>query len=153
MKDFYEARPDLQGLIRSVTYLIREAIFRPGYSTGSSGRSSLDICPLGELIDMYHTHKATKRHDKVYALLGMSSDNLSEANLLPNYRDPWKELLRRLAKFLLTEKIAVETWGDKEIAAIKSKGCILGKVSSVLRDTVGDRQSVDVMFTNISGQR
>ncbi|KAH6714388.1 heterokaryon incompatibility protein-domain-containing protein, partial [Leptodontidium sp. MPI-SDFR-AT-0119] len=153
LKDFYEARPDLQGLIRSVTYLIREAIFRPGYSMGSSGRSSLDICPLGELMDMYHAHEATKRHDKVYALLGMSSDDLSEANLLPNYRDPWEELLQRLAKFLLSEKISVETWGDKEIAAIKSKGCILGKVSSVLRDTaLDDRQSVDVIFKNISGQ-
>jgi hypothetical protein len=153
LKDFYEARPDLQGLIRSVTYLIREAIFRPDYSMGISGRSSLDICPLGELMDMYHAHEATKRHDKVYALLGMSSDDLSEANLLPNYGDPWEELLQRLAKFLLSEKISVKTWGDKEIAAIKSKGCILGKVSSVLRDTaLDDRQSVDVIFKNISGQ-
>ncbi|KAH8723852.1 hypothetical protein GQ44DRAFT_591343, partial [Phaeosphaeriaceae sp. PMI808] len=99
---------------------------------------------------------ATKRHDKVYALLGMSgmsSDDLSEANLLPNYRDPWEELLQRLAKFLLSEKISVETWGDKEIAAIESKGCILGKVSSVFRDTAsGDRQRVDVIFKNTSGQ-
>ena len=77
---------------------------------------------------MYHTHKATKRHDKVYALLGMSSDDLSKAGLLPNYGLPWKELLQRLAKFLLYEKVSVETWGDKEMAVIKSKGCVLGKV-------------------------
>ena len=133
LKDFYEAHPDLQGLIGSVTYLIRGAIFRPNYATSMPGRSSLDICPLGELIDMYHTHEATKRHDKVYALLGMSSDNLSKAGLLPNYGLPWKELLQRLAKFLLYEKVSVETWGDKEMAVIKSKGCVLGKVS-VKRD-------------------
>lgn len=152
LKDLYEARPDLQGLIRSVTYLIREAIFRPGYSVGISGRSSLDICPLGELMDMYHAHEATKRHDKVYALLGMSSDDLSEADLMPNYGDPWEKLLQRLAKFLLSEKISVEAWGDEEVAAIKSKGCILGKVSSVLRDTALDgRQSVDVIFKSILG--
>jgi hypothetical protein len=34
---------------------------------------------------MYYTYKATKRHDKVYALLGISLDNLSKVNLLPNY--------------------------------------------------------------------
>jgi hypothetical protein len=42
---------------------------------------------------MYHTHEASKRHDKVYALLGMSSDDLSRADLLPNYQAPSKELL------------------------------------------------------------
>ncbi|KAF1960420.1 HET-domain-containing protein, partial [Byssothecium circinans] len=153
LKDFYEDRPELSGLIRSVTYLIRGAIFRPGYSKGSSGRSSLDICSLGELMDMYHAHEATKRHDKVYALLGMSSDDLSEANLLPDYNDPWEELLQRLAKFLLGEKISVETWGDKEIAAIKSKGCILGKISEVLGDTsLDDRHGVDVIVKNTLGQ-
>jgi hypothetical protein len=31
-------------------------------------------------VDMYHTHKATERHDKVYALLGMSSDGPSAAD-------------------------------------------------------------------------
>jgi ankyrin repeat protein len=161
LKEFYEARPDLQSLIRSVTYLIREAIFRPAYSIGSSGRSSLDssgrssldICPLGELMDMYHAHGATKRHDKVYALLGMSSDDLSKVDLLPNYRVPWEELLQRLAKYLLSEEISVETWGDREIAVIKSKGCVLGKVSSVRRDTAwGDRQGVDVILKNILAQ-
>jgi hypothetical protein len=153
LKDFYEARPDLQGLIRSVTYLIREAIFRPGYSTGNSGRSSLDICSLGELMDMYHTHEATKRHDKVYALLGMSSDDLSTVGLLPDYGVPWEELLQRLAKFLLPEKISVETWRDREITAFKSKGCVLGKVTSVQSNIArDDRQSVDVRFKKKPGQ-
>src|SRR4051795_4819938 len=85
LRGFNETPTDLQSLIHLVTYLIRGAIFRPNYVIGRSGRVSQDICPLGELVDMYHTHKATKRHDKVYALLGMSSDDLSEANLLPNY--------------------------------------------------------------------
>ena len=94
LKDFYEAHPDLQGLIGSVTYLIRGAIFRPNYATSTPGGFSLDICPLGELIDMYHTHKATKRHDKVYALLGMSSDDPSEAGLQPDYTASSRELFQ-----------------------------------------------------------
>jgi len=105
---------------------------------------------------MYHNHDATLLHDKVYALLGMSgisSDGLSKANLLPNYGVKWEELLQRLIKFLLCEKISVETWSGKEIAVIKSKGCILGRVSSVQNIVSLDgRQGVDVIFKNISGQ-
>jgi hypothetical protein len=146
-KGFYEDYPELQGPIHSVTYLIRGAIFRPKYATSTSGRVSLDICPLGELMDMYHTHKATKRHDKVYALLGMSSDDLSKASLSPNYEVPWKQLLQRLVKFLLCEQVSVETWDDREMAVIKSKGGVIGQVSSVERNG-DDRQNVHIVFKN-----
>jgi ankyrin repeat protein len=102
---------------------------------------------------MYHTHEATQRHDKVYALLGMSSDDASKANLLPNYGIPWEELFRRLTQFLLSEKICVETWRNKEIAVIKSKGYILGKVSSVRSNTAWNGgQEVDVTFNGLSKQ-
>jgi hypothetical protein len=152
LKDIYEAYPGLRGLIRSVTYLIRQAIFRSDCSTGSSGRSSLDICPLGELMDMYHSHEATKRHDKVYALLGMSSDDLSKVDLLPDYGVPWEELLQRLAKFLLPEKISVETWQGREIVVIKGKGGIFGKVTSVQGDMAqDDRQGITVTYKNAPG--
>ena len=152
LKRFYEVPADLQSSIHSVTYLIRGAMFRPNYRVSGSGKVSQDVCSLGELMDMYHTHEATLRHDKVYALLGMSSDDASNANLLPNYSVPWEELFQRLIKFLVCEKISVETWPDKEeIAVIKSKGCILGKVSSV-RIARNGRQDVDVIFNNISKQ-
>jgi hypothetical protein len=153
LEHYYEARPDLQSLIRSVTYLIKGAIFRPKYATTRSGRSSLDICPLGELIDRYHTHEATKRHDKLYALLGMSSDDLSKANLLPDYGVLWEDLLQRLAKFLLGEKVSVETWPDTETAVIKGKGRVLGKVSLAKSGIAGeDRQDVDIIFKNTLAQ-
>jgi hypothetical protein len=153
LKRYYEARPDLQSLIRSVTYLIKGAIFRPKYATSGSGRSSLDICPLGELIDRYHTHEATKRHDKVYALLGMSSDDLKDADLLLGYGVLWEDLLQRLAKFLLGEKVSVETWPDMEIAVIKSKGRILGKVSLEKSGiTWEDGHDVDIIFQNTLAQ-
>lgn len=143
----YKARADLRSLIRSVTYLIKGAIFRPHY------RVSQDMCPLGELIDMYHTHNATKRHDKVYALLGMSSDGLNSANLLPDYRVSWEELLQRLVKFLFHENISVETCEDEEAAVIRSKGCILGEVSSAQENIALDnRQSVKVIFKKPWGQ-
>ncbi|CZR52125.1 related to heterokaryon incompatibility protein [Phialocephala subalpina] len=140
----YEACPELHSLIPSVTYLIKGAIFRPKYAT-IPGQASLNIRSLGELIDMYHTREATERHDKVYALLGMSSDDPTVASLSPNYTVPWEQLFERLIKFLLCEEIFVETQYDKEMAVIKSKGCILGQVSSVKSD---DTENVNIIFTS-----
>ncbi|KAF7918004.1 uncharacterized protein EAE98_010032 [Botrytis deweyae] len=83
---------DLQSVIRPTIHLIRGSIFRPKYNSSLLGDLS-----LGELIDMYHNHKATVRHDKVYALLGMCSDHLSSTTgLLPDYTIPWETLFRRL---------------------------------------------------------
>ncbi|TGO16027.1 hypothetical protein BTUL_0033g00650 [Botrytis tulipae] len=91
---------DLQSLIRPTIHLIRGSIFRPKYKSSSLGDLS-----LGELIDMYHNHKATVRHDKVYALLGMCSDHLSSTGLLPDYTIPWVTLFRRLVNFILHQKV------------------------------------------------
>ncbi|KAF2188764.1 HET-domain-containing protein [Zopfia rhizophila CBS 207.26] len=145
----YETCPDLQSPVRSVTSLIRGAIFRPKYAISSSGRFSLDIRPLGELIDMFHTHEATLDHDKVYALLGMSSDDPSEAGLWPDYKISWQELFHRLVKFVLSREVSVATWSDRKTAVIKSKGCILGQVSLLKRDVAwADRQNVDIISKN-----
>ena len=138
---FYKAHRDLESSIHSITSLINGAIFRPQHVR--SGRASLDIRPLGELIDMFHTHEATKPVDKVYALLGMSSDNPS---LLPDYKVPWEKLFKDLVKFLLSEELYVKTWGDEERAVIKSKGCVLGQVLSGERS---DRYEVNIVFKNI----
>src|SRR4051812_45557292 len=100
LREFYETHAELHSLIRSVNYLIRGAIFRPK----GSGMASQATRSLGELIDMYHTHEASKRHDKVYALLGMSTDDLSLARISPDYGVPWEELLKRIIKHLLGEK-------------------------------------------------
>ena len=63
---------------------------------------------------MYHTHEATWRHDKAYALLGMSSDDLSKANLSPDYKVPWKDLFEALTRFLLCKEIFVEASPDED---------------------------------------
>jgi tetratricopeptide (TPR) repeat protein len=130
LQNFYKDRQDLHNLIHSVIYLIRQANFRPTH-TPWSDMSFLAIRPLGELLDMFHTHEATKCHDKVYALLGMSSDGLDAVNLLPNYEMQWGEVFRRLIKFLLRGQVYVETKNTTEMAIIKSKASILGRVSSV----------------------
>jgi ankyrin repeat protein len=109
------------------------------------------ISSLGELIDMYHTHEATKVHDKVYALLGMSSDDFSKAGLSPDYGVSWEEILQRLVKYLLGEALLVETSCKREVALIKCKGFVLGKVVSVQRNS--DKQDVDVDLEKYIRQR
>ncbi|KAF2818578.1 TPR-like protein [Ophiobolus disseminans] len=149
---FYKAYPDLLSRIRSVNYLIRQANFRPTHGSHWSDMSFLTIRPLGELLDMFHTHEATERQDKVYALLGMSSDAFDTAELLPDYKLPWKEVFHRLIKFLLGEHISAETWDNKELATIKSRGAIIGRVFSVTPASGwGDTNKVEVLSRTAPG--
>ncbi|OCK83998.1 HET-domain-containing protein, partial [Lepidopterella palustris CBS 459.81] len=141
--------PDLQNPIRPVIHLIRGSIFRPKYAASSLGVVSLDIRSLGELIDMYHTHKATDPRDKVFALLNMSSDDPRAAGLLPDYKASPEEIFQKLVRFVLGRQVSVKIWGNMEIAAIKSKGCILGRVS--MKTGHGDRQKVEVTFKDTAG--
>ncbi|KAL7917945.1 heterokaryon incompatibility domain-containing protein [Trichoderma austrokoningii] len=138
---------DIPDHIRSVTYLMRGSIFRPKYRINISGDVSLDIRPLGELIDMYHAHEATERHDKIFALLGMSSDNPATAGLVPNYKISWDELMAQVVKFILGEKVLIKTWAHLQAAVVSAKGIVVGSVTSV-RSTEGsyrnNRQIVDI---------
>ncbi|KAK3340808.1 heterokaryon incompatibility protein-domain-containing protein, partial [Neurospora tetraspora] len=145
-----ELPADLRARILSVTYLIRGAIFRSKYATSQSDNFSLDIRPLGELIEMYHTRGATDRRDKVYALLGMSSDNPTAAGLFADYDISWKQLFNKLIHFFLSELVSVAGLSDdKENAVIEGKGCILGEVSSVKRNAIWeDRQDVAITWSN-----
>jgi hypothetical protein len=143
LKLSYTDSPELQTL-PSVTYLIERAGLRSKYTTNSPERFSLNIRCLAELIDMFHTRKATKVRDKVYALLGISSNDPGEAGLRPDYEVSWKDLFQQLVKFVLGEGVSVETSNDSQRAVIKSKGCILGQVSSVS----DDRQNVNIISKN-----
>jgi hypothetical protein len=142
---FYKSSEVSNRLVRSVAYLIREAIFRPPFSINPSTRPSLEISSLGELMDMYHTHEATKPHDRIYALLGMCSDDRGEANLLPNYGEPWEVTMQRLTTFLLGDNIEVRTRKDKNRATIRGVGNFIGRVSWAQRDSESeDREIVEI---------
>ncbi|KAE8313806.1 heterokaryon incompatibility protein-domain-containing protein [Aspergillus transmontanensis] len=139
--------PRLQSLINSVrpvTYLLGRAIFRPGYG-GMYKRGR----PLGELLDMYHSHKATIRHDKVFALLGMCCDNLEAVGLLPHYEIPWEVLFQRIIRHVLSQSVSIESWPDKELALIKGMGYSLGRVTAAYGDKSRfDRQHVHIDLNN-----
>ncbi|KAF2257810.1 ankyrin [Lojkania enalia] len=88
-----------------------------------------DICSLGELVDMYHAHKASRLHDK------------------------WRKLMLRLVKFLLGDFVSVNTWDNKETAVLKGKSCVLGRVSKVVVNiSWGGGQALEAAFENTSEQ-
>ncbi|KAH7384351.1 heterokaryon incompatibility protein-domain-containing protein, partial [Phaeosphaeria sp. MPI-PUGE-AT-0046c] len=128
----------LYSQVRSVLSLIRGAIFRPMFVLDSSGNTFQNMCSIGELVIMYSTHKASLRHDKIFALLGMALHNepgdFEEHGLLPNYKVPWEELLRRLVRFILGDGVYVKTWPNTERAEISGKGYILGSVATIVSD-------------------
>ncbi|KAL7919585.1 heterokaryon incompatibility domain-containing protein [Trichoderma austrokoningii] len=128
--------PETQNLIRSAVYLIKTAVLRPKHASDRADRFSLNTRPLGELMDMYHNRKAKDWRDKVYALLGMSSDVI--VGLSPNYSIPWSDLFHQLIHSIIGEQASVRTWDNRQIAVIKSLGYVLGIVSSVSSTRVWD---------------
>lgn len=147
-----EAYPDLQSLIPTATYLIKGAPFRPRGTISRSGRFSLQIRPLRGLVDMYHTRKATDSRDKVYALLGMSSDDGGGGTFSADYTASWGRIFRQSVHCFLSERVSVDTWDDEEIAVIRGKGCILGEVYSLGRDaTWEDAQTADIVWGCATG--
>ena len=137
------APPDLQNLIRSVTYLVRGAIFRP---QGGGDWAPNAVCSLGELIDMYHTHEATLHSDKVYALLGMSADDFYNTGLAPDYSIPWKDLFETLTRHVLCKELSVEALPEEESATIRGKCYVLGSISALAETTRNSRQDVLVAW-------
>ncbi|KNG83267.1 hypothetical protein ANOM_008543 [Aspergillus nomiae NRRL 13137] len=136
------AHPRLQGLVQSAYHLIKDAVFRPSYRFNTRGTLS-----IGELIDMYHTRHASCLHDKVYALLGMCSDDPDTEALIPDYQLPWNKVFERVIKYIISPEVSVKTWPDREAAIIRGKGYLLGVIKSVT--TPGsryDRQEVKVLF-------
>jgi hypothetical protein len=136
----------LFGQALTATALVRRAIFRPDFKSSSSKRMTLNISTLGELMSMYNTHQASQRHDKVYALLGMASDDIADAGLSPDYNVPWEELQRRLFSFLLGAHVSIKTWPEEEQVEIKGKGCVLGRVRAVTKGSNGG-QNIDIWFS------
>ncbi|KAL8290971.1 hypothetical protein RB600_006443 [Gaeumannomyces tritici] len=150
----YHTRPALRDLIPPMTRLIRDAAARPQCATrlpetNLPSSFSLNIRPLTALVDMFHTRKATKPLDKVYALLGMSSDDPGTAGLSADYTESWAEVFRKLIQFSLSDQMSVDTWKEQAVAVVRGKGHILGKISSA--DPRGDEQSIGIVWKNNFG--
>ncbi|KAE8317945.1 heterokaryon incompatibility protein-domain-containing protein [Aspergillus transmontanensis] len=122
---------NMRDQIGMAVFLIKNATLRHKRVIAGSDKFSLHIRSLGDLTTMYNNREATDHRDKVYALLGMSSDNHGPGAILPVYTLSWKDITCRLIRFYIGEQACVQTWDDEDIAVIKGKGCVLGVVKKV----------------------
>jgi hypothetical protein len=149
LKGFFKAQPVMKTLIHSVSRLIRGGFFRSNTDMIAANRSSLRIYPLGELLDMYHTHQASLKHDKVYALLAMCSDDVRKAGIMPNYDMPWEKLLQTVCEHILGEQVVVQTWPGSALSIIKGKGNFVGCISGVYTVSPVTHEEQNMLLTII----
>lgn len=134
---------DIPGWVRSTIHVIRGA-----YSDGPSRNTH----SLGELVNMYHSHKATDRRDKIYALLGMKSDDGGAWDLSADYEIPWEDLFYRVVRYLVNSEASVATWSEEEVAMINANGVAFGKVLSVSSTgNWGDQQVLEIRLNPMIG--
>ncbi|KAF2796919.1 HET-domain-containing protein, partial [Melanomma pulvis-pyrius CBS 109.77] len=133
LKQHYEHDTTMQGLVGSIIQLVDWHPVHAGikHVPGISKSSRLNILPLPELIDMFHSHSATDRRDKVYALLGMSTDSFDTTLLDADYNKPWSTLFRDLVQTILGPQVELTVSDSMELAIIRVKGFPLGIVTSV----------------------
>lgn len=89
---------------------------------------SFEVLPLGELLEMFRYYEATDRRDKVYALLGLSSDNRMSPNLQPDYTKTLSDLFGDTIKHILGAAVQFTICEGSETAVIISPGCVLGTI-------------------------
>ncbi|KAK3330017.1 heterokaryon incompatibility protein-domain-containing protein [Apodospora peruviana] len=124
----------------SAADLMKNALFQPpssrlstGGANSSGDRFTLNIKSLAQLLDIFHTREASDPRDKVYALLGMCSDDLVGSGLMPDYNIKWPTLAGRLIKFLLGGTVVCLSDDGGRITVLVGKGYILGQVTEVTR--------------------
>lgn len=86
--------------------------------------------PLIELVESFRTWDATNPIDKVYALLGLSSDASNVPELRPDYTISSGVLARTLVQFALPNAVISPYSADQERVEFEIDGLLLGKLSS-----------------------
>lgn len=135
---------DSRSRIRSTVNLIKDATLRSKVVVNNtSDQFSLQISSLGYLIELHRIREATDRRDKIYALLGMSTDTPND--MVPDYQMPWKDLFSHLIKSLLPGSLLVTTIDEHQTALFTIPGRVIGVVHSVRNeDTWKDQQLVTI---------
>ncbi|KAK4228071.1 heterokaryon incompatibility protein-domain-containing protein [Podospora fimiseda] len=118
--------------IRSSLRLMKGASLRPRAVATTSSQPeafSLNIMPLYDLINLYRDRSATDPRDKVYALLGMSSE--TPAGIFPDYNSTWEHTFYRIVRCFVGGGASITTWSKEEIAIIRTKFLVIGEIIHV----------------------
>jgi hypothetical protein len=78
LRIFSEYIPEKMGVVASLSHLMLQSVKDTNILMVSS---RLDVLPLRILLDMFHNNNATDRRDKIYALVGMSSEASLSINI------------------------------------------------------------------------
>ncbi|KAL9610351.1 MAG: hypothetical protein Q9167_004949 [Letrouitia subvulpina] len=92
----------------------------------STSDSKIDRRPLIELIESFRTWEATKPLDKVYALLGLSSDASAVSDLQPDYTIPPNVLAQKLVKFAFPNSVISPQKAGQSDVQFEIEGLVLG---------------------------
>jgi hypothetical protein len=87
----------------------------------------LHMAPLVQLLEKSCTHAATDPRDRLYALLGMSSDLESFPTLQVDYTKTWSALFHDVVTRFLGTVVTVATCNDTDEAFIFGMRCPLGR--------------------------
>ncbi|PSN65258.1 HET-domain-containing protein [Corynespora cassiicola Philippines] len=98
--------------------------------------ASLGILPLLQLVETFRAQKATDRRDKIYALLGLSTD-ASELKIRANYLKPWEELLVNLLGPTLGVHATITMQREWNCVRVHANACIIGRIHSVSAASTG----------------
>ncbi|KAJ3575330.1 hypothetical protein NPX13_g4067 [Xylaria arbuscula] len=118
----------IRNLVSLFTYLLVDSNFSLQTVATNASNISFNIAPLGQLIDMYCTQKATDRRDKIFALLGMSSHSYG---ISADYNVSWKDLSGRFLRSVIGQENSVDTHNGGRIAFIRAKGFVIGTVTDI----------------------
>lgn len=128
----------------SICRLIEGAIDRPRSMLRDHGKLDIGDFSFGGLLSRLLIQKAAKRHDMVYALLGLCNDDFEGSGLLPDYNLPWGILMQRVVRWFMGHEVLVKSWDDSDKAAIKGLGVVVGVVSSIWQDS--DQRILEVIL-------
>lgn len=87
IRELSKSHTGMVGMLDSLSYLVMHATKSTQTIQGSA---RLNILPLRVLVEMFHNNDATDRRDKIFALLGMSSED--SLRIRVDYTKPWEVL-------------------------------------------------------------
>ncbi|KAF1979327.1 hypothetical protein BU23DRAFT_152312 [Bimuria novae-zelandiae CBS 107.79] len=125
--------PHVRSVISPMIYLLGDAsVLRvKKYTVGEPFR--LKMCSLSQLVNIFRLREATDWRDKVYALLGMTSQRADEPEIVPDYGMEWPVLFRNLVQSILGPQVQA-SWisnAGQEYGQVVGKGCTVGYVSKM----------------------
>ncbi|ETS85591.1 hypothetical protein PFICI_03616 [Pestalotiopsis fici W106-1] len=121
-----------------IIHRIEAGTLRLEPAVNSSGEFTSQCHPLSDLLEVSRPHEALDCRDKVYALLGISSD--APPGLVPDYNISWADLFSQIVRSMLFKDVEVTTREDFPLALIRGKVSWVGEVTRLQLSDVWHNQ-------------